>query len=99
MEKMGNKRGNCELCERENVTITVHHLTPREEGGNHLAKADLCIPCHKQIHALYSNKELAIRLNTIERLKDDEQLKRFIKYIQKQPSTQLIRVRKSKTKR
>lgn len=85
----------CELCQRQPVETTVHHLTPREEGGAHLPTANLCIPCHKQIHALYTNKELAVRLNTIERLRDDEQIKKYIKWIRKQPAKTLVRVRKS----
>ncbi|ANE48719.1 hypothetical protein SY83_04135 [Paenibacillus swuensis] len=85
----------CELCGREDVDTTRHHLTPKEEGGTLLGTADLCIPCHKQIHALYTNKELATRLSTIEELRQDEQLSRFIKYIRKQPSRTLVRIRKS----
>ncbi len=55
----------------------------------------LCIPCHKQIHALYTNKELALRLMTLERLKDDEEIKKYIKWIRKQSSKTLIRTKKS----
>ncbi|ERN52857.1 HNH endonuclease [Alkalihalophilus marmarensis] len=91
--------GICELCERDNVQLTVHHLTPREEGGAHLETALLCIPCHKQIHAIYTNEELAIRLDTIPRLKDDEQIKKYIEWIRKQPSQTLIKTKKSKEKR
>jgi 5-methylcytosine-specific restriction enzyme A len=91
--------GTCELCERVNVKLTIHHLIPREEGGAHLEKAQLCIPCHKQIHALYTNTEIAIRLTTIDRLKDDEQLRKFIRWIKKQPSPTLIRIKKSKERR
>lgn len=65
----------CELCEREDIELTVHHLTPREEGGSHMPTAMLCKACHKQIHALYSNRVLGIRLNTILLLQDDEELK------------------------
>ncbi|AZV59681.1 HNH endonuclease [Peribacillus frigoritolerans] len=85
--------GTCELCDRDGVELTVHHLTPREVGGSHLPKS-----CHKQIHALYSNRELAIRLNTVLLLKDDEALKKYLKWIKKQPVTRAVRIRKSKTK-
>lgn len=47
--------GLCELCGRQEVVLTEHHLTPREEGGAFLPTAFLCIPCHKQVHALYTN--------------------------------------------
>jgi len=87
--------GVCELCGRNNVETTVHHLLPREMGGSFGPTANLCIPCHKQIHALYTNQEIAIRLSTIDELRRDEQLMRFVKWIRKQPSTKLMKIRKS----
>ncbi|MDZ5470264.1 HNH endonuclease signature motif containing protein [Bacillus sp. 31A1R] len=95
---MGKKKslvGTCELCLREEVEVTVHHLTPKELGGTFLPTALLCYPCHKQIHAIYTNEELAARMNTIERLRDDEQLKSYVKWINKQPASKLIKVVKS----
>lgn len=85
----------CELCGREQVETTVHHLLPKEMGGTFGPNANLCIPCHKQIHALYRNEEIAARLTTIDRLKNDEQLARFIKWIRKQPSTKIMKIKKS----
>ncbi len=96
---MKNKKGQCQLCEREGVETTIHHLTPREEGGSFLPTANLCIPCHKQIHAIYSNKELANRLMTLERLKDDEEIKKFLKWIKKQPPEVLIKTKKAKNRK
>lgn len=87
--------GICELCERENVDTTVHHLLPKEMGGTFGPTADLCIPCHKQIHALYTNEELAARLTTIAQLKEDPQLSRFLKWIRKQPPTKIMKIKKS----
>lgn len=87
--------GTCELCEREEVMTTVHHLTPKEMGGTFGPTAHLCIPCHKQIHALYTNEELAVRLRTIEALQRDEQMASFLKWIRKQPSSKLPRMKKS----
>lgn len=89
----------CELCERENVETTVHHLTPREEGGSHLPTANLCISCHKQIHALFTNRELANGLHTIENLRSNERVYKYLKWIKKQPSTSLVRIKKSNEKR
>ncbi|MEB1806317.1 MAG: HNH endonuclease [Bacillaceae bacterium] len=91
--------GTCELCEREALERTVHHLTPREEGGVNLPTALLCLPCHRQIHVMYSNRELAIRLNTIEKLKDDEEIKKYLKYIKKQPASKSVPVRKTRKRR
>jgi 5-methylcytosine-specific restriction enzyme A len=85
----------CELCGREEVETTVHHLVPREKGGTFGDTAKLCIPCHKQIHALYTNEEIAARLTTIRELREDVKLASFIKWIQKQPPTKLMKIRKS----
>ncbi|UII56940.1 HNH endonuclease [Cytobacillus spongiae] len=94
---MGKKwtTGTCELCKREEVEITVHHLTPKELGGTFLPTANLCLPCHKQIHALYTNDELAIRLHTLDLLRADHKIHKYIKWIRKQPSTKLTKVTKS----
>ena len=86
----------CELCKREGINkITEHHLTPKEEGGKNMPVAWLCESCHKQIHALYTNKELAIRLNTLLKLEDDEKISKYLKYIRKQPSSKKVSVKKS----
>lgn len=96
---MAVKKSTCELCGRSPVDTTVHHLIPREEGGSHGPTAALCRTCHKQIHALYSNKELAIRLYTIKLLQEDEKINKYIKWVRKQPSETILRVRKSKERR
>ncbi|KFZ41757.1 HNH endonuclease [Anoxybacillus flavithermus] len=87
-------KGICELCGREDVVLTVHHLTPKEYGGTETAK--LCIPCHKQIHAIYTNEELASRLYTIERLQCDEQIASFVRWIRKQPAERIPKIKKAK---
>ena len=91
--------GKCELCCRKNIELTEHHLVPKEYGGNNLDIAMLCILCHKQVHALYGNRELAVRLYNIERLKNDVKIKKFLKWIKKQPVTHVVNVKKSKQRR
>ena len=87
----------CELCRRIGVTkVTEHHLIPREEGGKDKMTAWLCEDCHKQIHALYTNKELAVRLNSLEALENDEKISKYLKYIRKQPSTKKVPIKKSR---
>ncbi|MFP7478053.1 HNH endonuclease [Terribacillus saccharophilus] len=91
--------GRCELCGRDEVTLTEHHLIPKEMGGTFLDTSMICIPCHKQIHALYTNEELAARLPSIEALRTDEKLSKYIKWIRKQPAGRLVRTRKSNSRR
>lgn len=90
----------CELCRRKGFyKLTEHHLIPRENGGRHKDTAWLCEDCHKQIHALYTNKELAVRLNTLSKLEEEENIKKYLKYIRKQPPTKKIVIKKSRHKR
>ncbi|WP_166239197.1 HNH endonuclease [Paenibacillus turpanensis] len=99
MGKRSDKLGVCELCGRENIVTTVHHLTPKERGGTLLPTADFCIACHKQVHALFTNAQLEQGLNTIEALRANEQLSAYLKWIVKQPSSAVPRVKKSKAVR
>lgn len=48
--------------------------------------------CHRQIHAIYTNQELAMRLTSIEKLQQDKKLAKFIRFIKKQPFTKRISV-------
>ena len=89
----------CELCERNGVVTTRHHLIPREEGGKDAPIVRLCLPCHRQIHALYTNRVLGLRLNTIEKMKADEKIARYLKWIRKQNPENIITVKKSRERR
>jgi len=46
--------------------------------------APMCRSCQNQIHAFFTNKELAEQYNTIEKLKANEQVQRWIAWIRKQ---------------
>ena len=90
----------CQLCKREGIIkITEHHLVPKQVGGAKLPVALLCQDCHKQIHALYTNKELAMRLNTLQALEKDERVARYLRYIKKQHPTKSITIKKSRALR
>lgn len=91
--------GLCALCGRTGVSTTVHHLVPKEMGGSHDPTVPLCYPCHKQLHALYTNEELAARLSSIAALQADEQISRYLRWIRKQPPETIPRTRKSRAVR
>jgi 5-methylcytosine-specific restriction enzyme A len=100
MHLPGNKvSAPCALCGRAGVSTTVHHLIPREMGGRREPTALLCHPCHKQLHALYTNEELAARLSSIAALQADDQIGRYLKWIRKQPPQTIPRTRKSRAVR
>ena len=81
----------CALCEREVKKTTVHHLTPKQKDRRRtrdkLADDDytieLCRACHKQIHSLFTNNELKRDHNTLEKLKANEDVKKFVQWVRK----------------
>ncbi len=89
----------CELCLRESVRFTEHHLVPRSRGGKYGPKARLCPTCHRQLHAMFSEKTLANELNSIERLRDDPGFAGYLKWASKQKDGAAFRVRRANAKR
>lgn len=88
----------CQLCDRDVDRLTVHHLTPRQTVKRKQADPgptiDICSPCHRQIHALYSNLELAKHLNTIDKLKSEPKMIKFLNWIRKQDPQKKVRLRR-----
>lgn len=93
---------HCQLCEREIEELTAHHLIPRQTVKRKQADAgptiDICGACHRQIHAFYSNIELARELNTIEKLQSEPKMQKFLKWISKQDPKKKIRVNRNQKK-
>ena len=83
----------CGLCGRDvpRGLITLHHLKPKQKGGRAEDRAPLCRPCHKQLHAVFSNTELAQQFSTLEALQQAEPLRPFLQWIRKQKSDRNFR--------
>ena len=91
----------CALCERE-ITEGLgseHHLVPKVNGGNHGACVFLHEICHKQVHALFDNKNLAKRLDTIKKLREHRDIQRFLVWISDKPPEFNTKIRLSKRNR
>jgi len=86
----------CDLCHRDLEHLTEHHLTPRSKlkAGETTPTIGICSACHRQIHALFSNQELHDELNTLERLRDEPRVQRFLRWVRKQDPNKRVRVRK-----
>ncbi|WP_127087783.1 HNH endonuclease [Dulcicalothrix desertica] len=86
----------CELCEREMEDLTLHHLIPRQYTKRKKLEVsstiNICSACHRQIHALFDNKVLAKELNTIEALKCEPQMHKFIAWLKKQKPQKRVTV-------
>jgi 5-methylcytosine-specific restriction protein A len=76
----------CDLCGRvvPRVLITLHHLKPKSRGGKAADRVPLCKPCHKQLHAMFSNRQLDEMYRSIETLRQTPELQPFLKWIRKQ---------------
>lgn len=99
----------CGLCEREVAKITRHHLilrarhrSKKKREGTDRSELnrviEICGPCHRNIHAVLTEKELESEYNTLERLAAYPGVSRFTDWVRKQ-SDAPIRVRSSKAKR
>jgi len=86
-------RSQCALCRRRVPTalITLHHLKPKQKGGKAADRVALCRPCHKQIHAMLSNADLAKVYPTIDTLRSAPQLQPFLNWIRKQKPGRVFR--------
>lgn len=85
----------CALCEREVSYLTKHHLVPRQKGGTMGKTVELCSPCHKTLHATFTNTELVQRHDTLEKLKTAPELQPYLKWIKKR-DLERITVRRKK---
>ncbi|WP_363267972.1 HNH endonuclease [Okeania sp. SIO2B3] len=90
----------CELCQREMAKLTVHHLIPKQNTKrkkiNPSPTIDICSACHRQIHAFFDNKRLAKELNTVEQLKHEPQMEKFLLWVSKQNSNKRIQVHRQR---
>ena len=75
----------CPLCGRPipPANLDKHHLIPKTEGGK--KTQNLHRICHRQIHALFSETELARRYNTVEALLGNEAMQKFVAWIKIKP--------------
>lgn len=71
----------CVLCKRNVEELRKHHLIPKQKGGEETIV--VCVPCSKQIHALFSNKELKQKYNTLDKLKSSGKIQKWIKWVNK----------------
>ena len=96
MPRQTDQPNRCALCQREVMHITRHHLIPRAEGGKEVV--DLCVPCHRTLHSYFSNRTLLNELHTLDSLRQEPEIARYLEWIRKQPD-RTIRVARRKDKR
>jgi hypothetical protein len=88
----------CELCDRPipPALRDAHHLVPKSRGG--VDTIFLHRACHKQVHALFTETELARYYSTPEALRAHPDIARFIQWVQDKPSDFNPPTRRSRSK-
>lgn len=85
----------CPLCCRSipKTQCDAHHLVPKSKGGRHTAFLHRI--CHRQIHALLTETELARQYNTVEALLAHPDIATFVAWVKTKPDEFMERTRKS----
>jgi 5-methylcytosine-specific restriction protein A len=86
--------GTCSVCLRTGSDLPTerHHLVP--ENRKHSPVAEVCTPCHKQLHALFTNDELREDFDTVEALREADRMREYLAWIRPTKKTD-IQVRTS----
>ena len=85
----------CPLCEREIATAQrdAHHLIPKSKGGRETQFLHRI--CHRQIHALFTENELANQYNSVENLLSHVEVSKFVAWVKTKPNHFMERTFKS----
>ena len=88
--------GQCAICGREEI-LTRHHLIPRTRHRNKRNKREfdratvkftvgICQPCHSQLHAVLTEKELERDYRTVDALLSHPEIAKFAEWMQSKPA-------------
>lgn len=85
----------CPICDRiiPDSQKDAHHLIPKSKGGKDTQYLHRI--CHRQIHALFTEAQLAKHLNTANALKENSELQKFIQWVKTKPDAYYKRTSKS----
>jgi hypothetical protein len=76
--------GQCPICDRDmwkGPSIDKHHMTPKCKGGKKTEFVHRI--CHTKIHSIWTESELEKEFNNAEAIRENEEMKKFIKWVQK----------------
>lgn len=87
-----SRPAGCEICGREHLPLTYHHLIPRQIHGKAVKRgwhkewelskvAWLCRSCHSFVHKCASNEELAKDYYDVELLLEREDVQKFAAWV------------------
>ncbi len=90
----------CPICDRlliEGISVDRHHFTPKMKGGKETTV--LHVICHRKLHSVFTESEMAKYYNTPEKCKEHEMIKAFVKWIKKKPNDYIKSNKESKQKK
>ncbi len=82
----------CEICEREHLPLTYHHLIPRQMHAKAVKRgwhrewelnkvAWLCRACHSYLHRVATNEELARELYSVELVLERDDVGKWARWV------------------
>jgi hypothetical protein len=85
----------CPLCDRKIPPSQrdAHHLVPKSKGGRETEYLHRI--CHRQIHALLTETELARQFNSVNALLTHPDMAHFVAWVKTKPDDFMQRTRKS----
>jgi hypothetical protein len=87
--------GPCPVCGREMIagpSVDRHHWQPKSRGGREAEPLHLI--CHRKLHSLFTEKELATTYATPEAVRQHPQMQTFIQWVRRRPSEFIDRHKK-----
>ena len=84
----GRPLGPCPICGRpmvEGGSVDRHHLVPRSRGGRETVFLHRI--CHRKLHALWSEVELARLFHDVEAIRAHPEIRRFVAWLRNKPAT------------
>ena len=89
---------HCPICRHEyaQTELTKHHLVPKSRRG--IETVLICRNCHRQIHALYTEKELEREFGTLETLLTAGKMQPWISWVRKRKPSGRVRTKTSQRK-
>lgn len=67
----------------EGPSVDRHHFVPRSEGGR--VAEPLHRVCHRKLHSLWTERELATLYNTPEAIRAHPEIARFVAWLRRKP--------------
>jgi hypothetical protein len=90
----------CSICGREGDKeyFEKHHLGPAQKKKES-ETIDVCHQCGDQIHLLFDNYTLKYEMNSLEALRNNDGVKKYVNWIRKQPLSKHISTKKKKRRK